>query len=93
MKDVIALLETERADLLDRVAKVDAAIAALGGKPGRSRSSAQPAKPARRRRNMSDEERKAASERMKNYWAERRKQSAAGDAGKVGKAETEASEA
>ena len=93
MKDVIALLETERADLLDRVAKVDAAIAALGGKPGRSRSSAQPAKPARRRRNMSDEERKAASERMKNYWAGRRKQSAAGDAGKVGNAETEASEA
>ena len=93
MKDVIALLETERAELLDRVARVDAAIAALvGGKPGRSRSSAQPAKPARRRRNMSDEERKAASERMKNYWAERRKQSAAGDAGKAGKVETEASE-
>ena len=92
MKDVIALLETERAELLDRVARVDAAIAALGGKPGRSRSSAQPGKPARRRRNMSDEERKAASERMKNYWAERRKQSAAGDAGKDGKAETEASD-
>ena len=68
MKNVIALLQTERAELLDRVAKVDAAIAALGGKPGRSRSSTQPGKPARRRRNMSDEERKAASERMKNYW-------------------------
>ena len=87
MKDVLALLETERAELVDRVARVDAAIAALGGKPGRSRSSAQPAKPARRRRNMSDEERKAASGRMKAYWAERRKQSPAGDAGKDGKAE------
>ena len=93
MKDVIALLETERAELLDRVARVDAAIAALGGKPGRSRSSAQPGKPARRRRNMSDEERKTASERMKNYWAERRKRSAAGDAGTDGKAETKASDA
>ena len=93
MKDVVALLETERAELLDRVTRVDAAIAALGGKPGRSRSSAQPAKPARRRRNMSDEERKAASERMKNYWAERRKQSVAVDAGKAGNVETEASEA
>ena len=35
MKDVVALLQTERAELLDRVAKVDAAIAALGGKAGR----------------------------------------------------------
>ncbi len=91
MKDVIALLETERAELLDRVAKVDAAIAALGGKP--ERSSAQPAKPARRRRNISDEARKATSERMKKYWAERRKQSAAAEAGEAGKAETKASEA
>ena len=97
MRDVIALLETERAELLDRVAKVDAAIAALGGKPGgklwRSRSLAQPAKPARRRRNMSEEARKATSERMKKYWAERRKQSGAAEGGKAADAETEASEA
>ena len=93
MKDVIALLETERAELLDRVAKVDAAIAALGGKLGRSRSLAQPAKPARRRRNMSEEARKTTSERMKKYWAERRKQSGAAEGGKAADAETEASEA
>ena len=93
MKDVIALLETERAELLDRVAKVDTAIAALGGKPGRSRSVAQPEKPARRRRNMSDEAKKATSERMKKYWAERRKQPAAAETGKAAEAETEASEA
>ena len=93
MKDVIALLQTERAELLDRVAKVDAAIAALGGKPGGSRSSAQAAKPARRRRNISDEARKATSERMKKYWAERRKQPAAAETGKAAEAKTEASEA
>ena len=93
MKDVIALLQTERAELLDRVAKVDAAIAALDGKLGGSRSSAQAAKPARRRRNMSDEVRKATSERMKQYWAERRKQPAAAETGKAAEAETEASEA
>ena len=93
MKDVIALLQTERAELLDRVAKVDAAIAALGGKPERSRSLAQPAKPARRRRNMSEEARKATSERMKKYWAERRKGPAAAETGKAAEAETEASEA
>ena len=93
MKDVIALLETERAELQDRVARVDAAIAALGGKLGRSRSLTQPAKPARRRRNMSDEARKAASERMKNYWAERRKRSAAAETEKAGEADVEASDA
>ena len=93
MKDVIALLETERAELLDGVAKIDAAIAALGGKPGRSRSLAQPAKPARRRRNMSEEARKATSERMKKYWAERREQSVAAESGKAAEAETKASEA
>ncbi len=93
MKDVIALLQTERAELLDRVAKVDAAIAALGGKPGRSRMSAQPTKPARKRRSMSDEAKRATSERMKKYWAERREQSAAAETGNAGEAETEASEA
>ena len=93
MRFLIALLETERAELLDGVAQIDAAIAALGGKPGRSKSLTQPAKPARRRRNMSEEARKATSERMKAYWAERRKQSGAADGGKAADAETEASEA
>ena len=93
MKDVVALLQTERAELLDRVARVDGAIAALGGRPGRSRSPAQPEKPVRRRPNMSDEAKKATSERMKKYWAERRKQPAAAETGKAAEAETEASEA
>ena len=93
MNDIIALLQTERAGLLDRVARIDAAIAALGGGPERSRSSAQAAKPARKRRHMSEEARKATSERMKKYWADRREQSAAAESGKAAEAETEASEA
>ena len=91
MKDVIALLQTERAELLDRVAKVDAAITALGGKPGGTRSSTQPAKPPRKRRNMSEQARKATSERMKKYWEERRKQSAATESGESAGGESGAS--
>ena len=70
MKDVIALLNDQRSELLDSVARIDAAIAALGVKP--SAPSRQPAK--RRRREMSAEAKKAVSDRMKNYWAGRRKQ-------------------
>ena len=33
MKDVIALLNDQRSELLDSVARIDAAIAALGVKP------------------------------------------------------------
>ena len=42
---------------------------------------------------MSDEAKKATSERMKKYWAERRKGPAAAETGKAAEAETEASEA
>ena len=72
MKDVIALLNDQRSELLDSVARIDAAIAALGVKPRSSAPSRQPAK--RGRREMSAEAKQAVSDRMKSYWAERRKQ-------------------
>ena len=65
---------------LDSVARIDAAIAALGVKP--PAPSRQPAK--RRRREMSAEAKKAVADRMKNYWAERRKQAEATGAGTRG---------
>ena len=74
MKDVIALLNDKRSELLDSVARIDAAIAALGGTPRPSAPSRQPAK--RRRREMSAEAKQAVSDRMKNYWAGRRTQDA-----------------
>ena len=40
---------------------------------GRRAGVAEAAKPARRRRRMSSAARKAVSERMRKYWAERRK--------------------
>ncbi len=91
MKDVIALLQTERAELLDGVARIDAAISALGGKAGQS-PSAQASKGTRKRRNMSEAGRKATSERMKNYWAERRKQSASAESGAAAGGETATSD-
>ena len=83
MKDVIAVLKEQRADLLDNVARIDAAIAALGGvKSGRAAASGTSERAPRKRRKMSADAKKAVSERMKNYWAERRKQAAAAaDAG------------
>ena len=89
MKDVIALLNDQRSELLDSVARIDAAIAALGVKP--SAPSRQPAK--RRRREMSAEAKQAVSDRMKNYWAERRTQAeptSSGDAENTDDAPTEA---
>ena len=83
MKDVIALLNDQRSELRDSVARIDAAIAALGVKP--SAPSRQPAK--RRRREMSAEAKKAVSDRMKNYWAERRTQAEATKSGDAGNAE------
>ena len=92
MKDVIARLETERSELLDQLARIDTAISALGGKPGRSTPSVGSAKSARQRRNLSPTARKATSERMKKYWAERRKQSAAAAEGNTPGEETIASD-
>lgn len=84
MRDVIALLNTKRAELLDDIARIDGAISALGGEPGRSSASAKASKGTRTRRKMSEHERKAASERMKNYWAERRRQAEARASGTTG---------
>ncbi|MBI1355135.1 MAG: hypothetical protein GC160_12370 [Acidobacteria bacterium] len=58
--------------------QIDLAIEALGGpatgaKPSKRPSTAEPAKVRRGRPPMSEEDRQAASERMKKFWAERRK--------------------
>ncbi|MCY4374619.1 MAG: hypothetical protein OXC31_12660 [Spirochaetaceae bacterium] len=90
MKDVIALLNDQRSELLDNVARIDAAISALGG-TSRPSASRRPAK--RRRREMSAEAKQAVSDRMKNYWAERRKQAettSSGDAENADDAPTRA---
>ena len=87
MKDVIALLNYQRSELLDSVARIDAAIAALGVKPRPSRAFPGSLR-SRRRREMSAEEKQAVSGRMKNYWAERRKPAettSSGDAEKRGR--------
>ena len=81
MKDVIALLNDKRSELLDSVARIDAAIAALDVTPRSSAPSRQPAK--RRRREMSAEAKQAVSDRMKNYWADRRKQAEPTSSGDV----------
>ena len=73
MKDVIALLNTKRTELLDDIARIDAAISALGGDAGPATGT----RTRRKRRKLSEHEKQAASERMKNYWAERRKQAEA----------------
>ena len=79
MRDVIAVLKEQRAELLDNVARIDAAIAALGGvKSGRASASGAAERAPRKRRKMSADAKKAVSERMKNYWAERRKQTVTG---------------
>ena len=92
MKDVIAVLNTKRSELLDSVARIDAALSALGGKPSRSAPSPQPAKRTRKRRELSAEAKKAVSERMKNYWADRRRQAAAAASGDTGNVEDETTE-
>jgi hypothetical protein len=51
------------------------------GEPGRETRAGQ-ARPQRRRRRMSAAERKAVSERMRRYWADRRKESSQREQGK-----------
>ncbi len=78
MKDVIAILKEQRAEMLNNVARIDAAIAALGGvRSGRGGVAGSVERAPRKRRKMSADAKRAVSERMKNYWAERRKQAAA----------------
>ena len=65
----------EREVVVGRVGRVLRTPGGSGGetlKPRPSAPSRQPAK--RRRREMSAEAKQAVSDRMKNYWAERRKQ-------------------
>jgi hypothetical protein len=69
-------IEAERKAIVDMFP--DLAAARRGRRPGRpakvaTRSAGRAAKPARKRSRMSAAARKAVSERMKKYWADRRK--------------------
>ncbi len=59
-----------------RPRKTAAAAAAPAAAPGAAAEGKSEAKPARKRRQMSPEEKKAVSERMTAYWAARRKKGA-----------------
>ena len=86
-EDLVANLNTEQLRRLARLGAIarleqlkqeEAAIRAefpeLFGRGRRATTEADTAKPARRRRRkMSSEARKAVSERMRKYWADRRK--------------------
>jgi hypothetical protein len=85
LEDLVANLNTEQLRRLTRLGAIarleqlkqeEAAIRAefpeLFGR-GRRAGVAEAAKPGRRRRRMSSAARKAVSERMRKYWAERRK--------------------
>ena len=76
--------DTKRSELLDGIARIDAAIFTLSGEPGRLSASAKATKGPRTRRKMSEHERKAASERMRNYWAGRWQQAEARASGTAG---------
>lgn len=74
MTDVLAVLKAER-DRLDRaIAVMEAEPKRRGRKPGSAAAAPADDAPKRRgRKKMSPAARKAVSERMKKYWAERRK--------------------
>lgn len=66
-------------DLLDERNRLDAIITRLERAQAIEAAKALSAPPKRRgRKNMPDEERKQVSERMRKYWAQRRKGMAAG---------------
>jgi hypothetical protein len=78
MQAIIDNLRAERAALLDGLAKIDAALAALTGgtkkaaaPAGKSSGAAAPKR--RRRRKMTDEQKRAISARMKQSWAARKR--------------------
>ena len=62
-------LEQERAQILRSFPGLKAGASS----PASAQSHSAPAAPVRRRRQMSAAERKSVSQRMKKYWAERRK--------------------
>ncbi|HIE92513.1 MAG TPA: hypothetical protein EYQ83_06450 [Acidobacteria bacterium] len=81
MQTIIDNLKAERAALLDGLAKIDAALAALTGgankataRAGASGGAAAPKR--RRRRKMTDEQKRAISARMKKSWASRKRKAA-----------------
>jgi len=78
MKAIIDNLRAERTSLLDGLAKVDAALAALtGGKKKAAAPAGRAAAPKRRRRRkMTEEQKRAISARMKKSWATRKRKAA-----------------
>ncbi len=78
MKAIIDNLRAERASLLDGLAKIDAALAALtGGKKKAAAPAGRAAAPKRRRRRkMTEEQKRAISARMKKSWATRKRKAA-----------------
>ena len=71
--DVIAILKQERVDILSDVARIDKAIAILGG------TVAAPIQ-RKQRRPLSDSQKAAARERMRKYWEGKRAEKAAAEA-------------
>jgi len=72
---LVQQLRSERSALEKEIDRLSRAISALEGGTGRGRSTGarKPAAAGRRRRTMSAAARKAVSQRMKKYWAARRK--------------------
>ncbi len=76
MKEITEAIKTKQAQIKSLEADVEAlqrAALALGGKQATRRPKAKRKVKAKVRRTMSAAERKAVSQRMKKYWAERRK--------------------
>ena len=76
---LVQQLRSERSTLEKEIDRLSRAISALDGGTGRGRSTGErkPAAAGRRRRTMSAAARKAVSQRMKKYWAARRKEAQA----------------
>ncbi|MDA1094021.1 MAG: hypothetical protein O3A25_12245 [Acidobacteria bacterium] len=79
MDAIIDNLRAERATLLAVIGKIDAALAALTGAGTKAEPAAATdtgAAPRRRRRKMTDEQKRAISARMKKSWASRKRKAA-----------------
>jgi hypothetical protein len=68
--DLSGTIRSLRAEL----ARIDAAIAALQGVGSATGAGATPPRSKRGRKSMAPEERQVVAERMRRYWAQRRKQ-------------------
>jgi hypothetical protein len=78
MREALRILSDERARL-DRAIQILQEESEGSARRGRrGKASKKKAAKKRRRRNMSDEARRAVSERMRKYWAQRRKEKAKG---------------